>query len=188
MFGDVSPSHRERFEVGAFDVSGSETRWLDWDHDPSRVLAFTNGGGLELRADASGVHVEADLPMIPLADRALDAVKDRKLTGFSVEFHARAERRESGLRVIEKADLIGVGLVRVPSYSQSVAETRGAELAIELGNWIGSDPARLAAIAAAAGMTPDDVRKLIDLIGRELPETPGAGVWNKYSNMAHVLT
>ena len=46
------------------------------------------------------------------------------LSGFSVEFHSRAERRERGIRVIERADLSGLALVDRGAYPQSKAEVR----------------------------------------------------------------
>ena len=46
------------------------------------------------------------------------------LSGFSIEFHSKAERREAGVRVIERADLTGLALVDKGAYPQSVAEVR----------------------------------------------------------------
>ena len=111
-YGEVSPSHRERFEAGAFDLRDGRTRWLDVAHDPERVIAHTDGGGLELRDTAQALEVAATLPRIPAADKALADVQAGKLRGFSIEFHAEAERRESGIRIVSKAALVGVGLVR----------------------------------------------------------------------------
>ena len=123
-YGEVSPSHRERFEPGAFNLSDGRTRYLDVRHDPDKVIAYTDGGGLELRDTAAALEVVATLPKIPAAERALAEVRDGKLRGFSIEFHAREERQESGIRVVSKAALAGIGLVADPSYSGSVAEVR----------------------------------------------------------------
>ena len=121
-YGDVSPTHRERFAPGAFALDG-RTRWLNLAHRPLEVLAYT-GGGLELRDTADGLTVDATLPEIPAADAALRMIQAGELRGLSVEFHALAERREAGVRVIERADLDGIGLVRVPSYPRSTVEVR----------------------------------------------------------------
>ena len=94
-YGDVSESHRERFEPGAFDLGDGRTRYLDVRHDPERVIAYTGGGGLELRDTPGALEVTATLPRIPAADRALAEVRDGRLRGFSIEFHAESERRES---------------------------------------------------------------------------------------------
>ena len=124
-YGEVSESHRERFEAGAFNLGDGATRYLNVGHDSDIVIAHT-GAGLEFRDSRRALEVRATLPDIPAANRALDAVKAGELRGFSIEFHAEAERRESGIRVVERADLVGVGLVREPSYAGSVAEVRGA--------------------------------------------------------------
>ena len=123
-YGDVSPSHRERFEAGAFALSDGRTRWLDVAHDRNAVIAHTDGGGLELRDTREALLVSATLPAIPAAEAALEGVRSGVYRGFSVEFDSLAERREAGLRVIERAALAGVGLVRSPSYQGSVAEIR----------------------------------------------------------------
>ena len=122
-YGDVSPSHRERFEPGAFDLDG-KTRWLDYRHDPTRALAWTDGGGLTLDDTPEALMVRAELPAIPLADRALRELRDGELKGFSIEFNAESERRESGIRVVSRADLSGIGLVSAPSYQESTVEVR----------------------------------------------------------------
>ena len=127
-YGEVSPSHRERFDAGAFSLRDGKTRWLDVAHDPERVIAHTDGGGLELRDTAQALEVSATLPRIPAADRALADVRAGKLRGFSIEFHAEAERRESGIRVVERAVLAGIGLVGHPSYVGSVAEVRAGSM------------------------------------------------------------
>ena len=126
-FGDISPSHRERFEAGAIDLTDGLTRWLDIGHDRSRLLAWCPGGGLELRTTADALEVAATLPTTPVHDAALAGVRDGRFTGFSVEFHSLSERREGGLRVIERAKLDGIGLVSAPSYPGSTVEAR-AEL------------------------------------------------------------
>ena len=133
-YGEISPSHRERFEPGAFALDDGRTRWLDVGHDPERVIAYT-GGGLELSDGPHALEVSATLPRIPAADRALADIQAGRLKGFSVEFHAKGERRESGIRVVERADLVGVALVGHPSYQNSTVEVRarGARGSIPFG-------------------------------------------------------
>ena len=94
------------------------------DHDPEHALAWT-GDRLRLAVDREGVQLAADLsPELPLLNRALESVKSGERSGLSIEFKALQERQESGLRVIEKALLAGVGLVRDPSYESSRVEAR----------------------------------------------------------------
>lgn len=123
-YGDISPSHRERFEPGAFQLDGT-TRWLDVRHNADQVIAWTGGGGLELKDTRDALMVTAELPRIPLADKALVEVRAGKLRGFSIEFNPKRERREGGLRVIQRADLAGIGVVEFPSYPASTVEARG---------------------------------------------------------------
>lgn len=120
-YGEVSPSHRERFEPGAFRMA--DTVILDVGHDRERAVAWT-GAGLTLDDGERELELAADLPPIPAADRALDEIRAGKTTGLSVEFRARKERRDGEIRVIEEADLLGVGIVQHPSYQGARVEAR----------------------------------------------------------------
>ena len=120
-FGVVSPSHREMFSSGAFgNLSDGLTRWLDVSHRSREVLAHTENGGLKLTDTPRAVLVEAQLPNIPAADAALADIRAGKLTGFSVQFKSRSERRDGGVRVLDSALLEGIGLVDRPSYANQI--------------------------------------------------------------------
>ena len=121
-YGEVSPSHRERFEPGAIRMA--DAVHLDLYHDRERVIAYQPGGGLTLASEGGAVELAADLPPIPAADRALEEIRTGTTTGLSVEFRAVKERREGKVRVIEDAILSGVGLVKAPSYLGSRVEAR----------------------------------------------------------------
>ena len=116
-YGDVSPEHRERFVSGAFAPVPAVP--LNIQHD--RNLVVLDAGAFVLADSERALEVRADLPV---DSAALSLVKRGALNGFSVEFHARAERREAGIRVIERAKLVGIGLVAQPSYTGSTAEVR----------------------------------------------------------------
>ena len=88
------------------------------------MIAHTDGGGLELRDTGTALEVTAHLPEIPAAMRALADVKAGRLRGFSIEFDAVQETRDGDIRVVQRAELAGVGLVRNPSYQGSLAEVR----------------------------------------------------------------
>ena len=123
-YGELSPSHRERFEPGSLRLAGDV--WLDLEHDPLRVVAW-EGAGLTFAASADALSLRAVLPRIPAADLALEGVRDGTRSGLSIEFRAERERKEAqtGVRIIELARLAGVGLVARPSYPSSrVLETR----------------------------------------------------------------
>ena len=134
-YGDVSPTHRERFEVGAFrDVDDGNTRTLNLDHRAMEAVAWMPGGGLELRDTDSALELVATIPETPAGNVALRDVQTGRRRGLSVEFNAIRERRESEIRVIQVAELGNIGLVRSPSYKMSTVEIRqtGLELAASI--------------------------------------------------------
>ena len=121
-YGEVSPTHKERFAPGSIRMAGPVH--LDLQHDRERVVAYSPGGGLELRDGDGTLELTAELPPIPAADRALDDIRTGKANGLSVEFRAMKESRVDGVRVIEEAELSGVGIVARPSYQGSRVEAR----------------------------------------------------------------
>ena len=121
-YGEVSPSHRERFAPGSIRMA--DVVHLDLDHDRERAVAWRPGGGLELADQGEALELTATLPPLPAADRILEEIRAGKVTGLSVEFRAVKESRDKGIRVIEEAELSGVGIVARPSYAGSRVEAR----------------------------------------------------------------
>ena len=117
-FGDISPEHRERFLPGAFGPAPISAP-LNIQHDRSMVVL--EAGRYALNDTGRTLEIRAELPA---GSAALELVKRGALNGYSVEFHSRSERRAAGIRVIERAALVGIGLVDQPSYPDSVAEVR----------------------------------------------------------------
>ena len=117
-YGDISPEHSERFSPGAFGPAPSAP--LNLQHD--RNMVVLGAGDFVLSDTQLALEIRAELPA---GSAALKLVRRGALNGFSVEFHSRQERRASGVRVIERAELVGVGLVDQPSYPDSIAEVRG---------------------------------------------------------------
>ena len=117
VYGDVSPDYRERFEPRAFGAVGSRVMPVTLQHDSTIVVAQK----AVLTDTARSLDVRADLPM---GSAALALVKRGALNGFSIEFRAKSERRESGIRVVERADLTGLSLVDRGAYPASTAEVR----------------------------------------------------------------
>ena len=115
VYGDVSPDFRERFMPGAF----GEVRAVDVNlqHDPGLIVAR----GASLTDGPRELSVRADLPE---GSAALALVRRRALNGFSVEFRATRERREAGVRVVERAALTGLALVDRAAYPGATAEVR----------------------------------------------------------------
>ena len=125
-YGDFSPSHRERFEPGSIAIADRVV--MNLEHRKMEAVAWYPGGGLTLDDNGERLELRAELPPIPAGDLALESVRAGSMTGLSVEFYADRERRDSGVRVIEAARMVGVGLVRNPSYQGSRVENRAARL------------------------------------------------------------
>ena len=73
-----------------------------------------------------GKEVRVSIPL-PDTQRGRDAavsVRNGTLRGLSVEFQAERERMDGNMRVIERARLVGAGLVDSPSYAGSGVEVR----------------------------------------------------------------
>ena len=121
-YGEVSPSHKERFETGSLRMA--DTVHLDLFHDPEKAVAWYPGGGLVLDNSRDALTMHAELPPIPAADRALDEIRSGAVSGLSVEFRAVKERRDGDLRIIEAAVLSGIAIVRSPSYTNAQVEAR----------------------------------------------------------------
>ena len=116
-YGDIFPEYRERFLPGAFEPIGEVPLNLQHDHaitllEPNEYVLSDNGEALEVRAT------------LPERSAAIKLIQRGALNGFSVEFHAKKEYRERGIRVIEKAELVALALVDHPSYPQSTVEVR----------------------------------------------------------------
>lgn len=114
-YGDVSPDFRERFVPGAFGAVS--TIPVNLQHDSAIVVARD----AILTDSARELRVRAELPE---GSAALALVKRGALNGFSIEFRARAEHHEGGVRVVERATLTGLALVDRGAYPQSKAEVR----------------------------------------------------------------
>ena len=128
-YGERAGDRPERFEPGSLVPDGDV--WLDLDHDQTRVVAWA-GAGLTFENTPAALTMRAALPRIPAADLALAGVRSGRRAGLSVEFDALQESRDGEMRVIERARLLGVGLVRAGAYtSAQVTEIRQGGVQIE---------------------------------------------------------
>ena len=114
-YRDRSPSHRERVAPGAF-APVAETLRLNLLHDGGVEVgtAYLQDGPerLEFRAEVGKSAIAT-------------MIRDAYIRGASIEFHAdRESRDDDGTRVIEAGRLVGLALVREPSYPQSRIEVR----------------------------------------------------------------
>lgn len=121
-YGDISPSHRERFSPGSLKLAAAVP--VNLHHDREKAIGWHPGGGVKIDLDRTGVRLAADLPPIPAADRALAEVRSGRATGLSAEFICERESTDAGIRVIEAATLHGIGIVRNPSYPAAGVEAR----------------------------------------------------------------
>lgn len=116
---------RETFVAGALGDVARADILLNLQHNRSRPIARTLGGGLTLTDTAEELRAEVVLPVgLPDADAALAGVRAGIYRGLSVEFIASRDRYDGGLRTIESAELVGLGLVDKPAYSDSEVKAR----------------------------------------------------------------
>ena len=115
------PWGKEKVQPGAFSPISDVI--LNVQHDRARPLART-GGGLEIKDDSDRMAIVADLPRTREGDDSLVLVRQNVLRGLSLEFYTEAERTEADVRIIEKARLVGIGLVDTPAYSDSEVSAR----------------------------------------------------------------
>ena len=118
VYGDTAPDFQERFLPGS--LAPVPSVGLNLQHDPGTVLL--EPGSYELNDTERALEVRAELPA---GSAALALTRRGALNSFSIEFHAKAERREAGIRVIEKATLTGIALVDRGAYPLSTAEIPG---------------------------------------------------------------
>lgn len=125
-YGDVAmtPAGLERFEPGAFGDVAAADAILTFQHDANRPLARTGGAGLVLSDSREALRYRAVLPETRAASDTLALVRAGVLRGASVRFVPVAERHETGVRVIERAALLDLGIVDVPAYPASTVEAR----------------------------------------------------------------
>ena len=130
-YGDVAvvAGQPEMFTVYAFgpDVANRDVI-LNSMHQRTVPLARV-GAGLELRDSSDALRMIATLPDTPTANEVLTLVRAGVLRGVSLEFRSKREHfDESGTRIIESADIVGVGVVDRPAYPASVVEARQLEI------------------------------------------------------------
>lgn len=119
----------ERFEPQAFEFPASGV-FLNVQHQRTQPVAKFPDGGLELRDSDTALTMRATLADTTVGRDALTNIKQKILSGLSIEFVALEERFEQGTRIISKALLRAIGIVDVPAYSESIVEAR-AEVRIE---------------------------------------------------------
>ena len=114
---------------GAFAPLGDAI--LNAQHDRATPLARTDGGGLTLLDSEAALEIRAELPPTRSADDVLELVRAKVMRGLSIEFVALTERSEANVRIIERARLVGIGVVDTPRLSRvGMVEARRAAAAV----------------------------------------------------------
>ena len=106
VWGGLADRHRERFEAGRVrsSTTAAPVGWT-WAHDPERVIAHTDGGGLELR----DTHAErwrsiATLPRDPGRGSGAGGGPGREAAGIQQSsFTPNPSAASQEIRVVSKS-------------------------------------------------------------------------------------
>jgi len=109
---------REKFMPGSVTTSGDAV--LNRQHMRHVPLA-REPETLTFEVTDSGLMMRATLPETREADDTLTLIRARVLRGLSVEFVARRERMEAGVRVIEAAKVRGLAVVDSGAYRTALS-------------------------------------------------------------------
>ena len=125
-YGDLAmvAGRRERIRPGAFGDLAAADISLNVQHDRGRQIARTGGGGLVLDDGDRELRVSAELPNTTDARDVMQLVRAGILRGLSIEFRAISEQAMAGVRIIERAQLLGVAVVDTGAYPASQVEAR----------------------------------------------------------------
>lgn len=125
----------ERFAAGAFDkhLATKPDVVALFNHDASLLLGRTPHT-LNLRADASGLHYDIQLPDTTVANDLRKLIARGDLRGSSFAFTAeKVEWRKDGgndIRMIREAQVHDVSVVTKPAYASSSTHLRAEERSV----------------------------------------------------------
>lgn len=112
----------EEFRAGSLDYSDVLVNLF---HDPSRVVARTDGGGLTLTETDGALRARIELPDTTEGRDARELVRRNILRGLSIEFKATRDEWRGTHRIVSAARLSGIGIVARPAYAgATIAEGR----------------------------------------------------------------
>lgn len=117
-YGQQAGDRPEVFEPGSlyWDEAGVVLR--EQHNRESPIIRFVP------QEHTDGLFVEVPLPDTARGRDAALSVRNGTLRGLSVEFVAQKEARRDGVRRIQRARLVGAGLVDDPSYTGATVEVR----------------------------------------------------------------
>ena len=111
------------FLPGSFGDLSQSSILLNIQHDRSRPIARTPDT-MTLADTTSMLTLTAKPPDTTEVRDAKLMVQAKILTGLSIEFNATEHAHRNGVRVVSRAELVGVGLVDTPAYPASTVEAR----------------------------------------------------------------
>ncbi len=128
-FGEVAPNTErgpERMLPGVFGPVDRVDIRANVMHQRARVVGRSvPGGGLTLTQDDAGYYGELTLPETPEGREADVMARRGLLTGFSTEFDPVTEYRGAdGVINVQRAALVGLGVVDIPAYRGSTFQVR----------------------------------------------------------------
>ena len=117
-YGQRAQDRPELFEAGALHWPDDGVLLRAMHRREAPIARFTP------EASETEVRVKIALPDTTAGRDAAANVRAGVLKGLSVEFHAERETRRDGLRVIQRAALVGAGLVDSGAYAGATVEAR----------------------------------------------------------------
>ena len=124
-YGDVAHvgrTYHERFMPGSIEYDDVVLNLL---HDRQQPVARL-GAGLDLQETPKLLEARIELPQTTFGRRARELINAKIVRGLSAEFLSKVESFEGGMRVIKRAELLGIGLVDRPAYPASTLDVRSA--------------------------------------------------------------
>ena len=124
-YGDtahIGRSFHERFLPGSVHYDDVVLNLL---HDRQQPVSRI-GAGLELSDNPDGLTLRSILPNTVHGRHAKELIDANIIRGLSAEFISQDESYDRGMRVIKKAELLGVALVDRPAYPSSLLDVRSA--------------------------------------------------------------
>lgn len=148
-WGDVK--HREVIKSKAFGYDLNRQKGIQCNlmHDRTNILGLSDaGGGLEINDSDEACRFDVGLLMDSIYGREAQVlIKGRRIRGASVEMMVEDDTydRETRTRTVNRAKLVGFGLVDVPAYKDSSINLRDGRL-----------PEGWAEIGGGGSPSPDD--------------------------------
>ena len=117
-YGERAADRAEMFEAGSLHWPESGIVLREQHNREAPIVRFVPETG------SKALRVSIPLPDTQRGRDAAVGVRNGTFRGLSVEFQAQSEEHRDGMRVIQRAALVGAGLVDDPSYRGATVEAR----------------------------------------------------------------